>query len=186
MRFIFLGPPGAGKGTQAKLLSEKLGIAHISTGEMLRDAVRQGSEVGNRVKGIMDAGQLVSDQLMVELVQDRLQAKDCINGYILDGFPRTVAQAQALEVSLSSMGQKLSGVILFEVSGGDVQQRLLHRRTAEQRDDDAAKTQNERLRVYQSETAPLIDFYEKQGMLRRVSGAGSITEVQARVLSAVS
>lgn len=185
MRIVFLGPPGAGKGTQAKLLSEKLSIAHISTGEILREAVRQGTELGKRVKGIMDAGQLVPDQLIVEVIKDRLQADDCQKGYILDGFPRTVAQAEALDSALAIMKQKLSEVVLFEVSGGDVQKRLEHRREAEKRDDDAAKTQSERLKVYQAETAPLINFYESQGILKRVSGAGSVEEVGARVLSTI-
>lgn len=181
-RLIFLGAPGAGKGTQAKLLSEKFGLAHISTGEMLRAAVAEGSELGKKVASIMESGQLVPDALIVEIIKERISKPDCAKGYILDGFPRTVPQAQALDAML---GEQKVTVVLFEVTTEDVEKRLANRRSAENRADDSDEVQRERLRVYQEQTAPLIEFYEQRGMLVRVSGAGAIDEVQNRLLESI-
>ena len=177
MRIIFLGPPGAGKGTQAELLSKKKSLAHISTGAMLRAAVQEGSELGKRVQGIMESGHLVPDELMIEIIGDRVKKNDCKTGYILDGFPRTVAQAAALDQMLKMQGVKLDGVVSFDLTEEDVMKRLAHRRGAEARKDDDAEVQKERLRVYKTQTAPLIEYYEKAGALRRVESSGSIEQV---------
>ena len=174
---IFLGPPGAGKGTQAKQLSADKNFCHISTGEMLRAAVATGNELGMRVKSVLDAGQLVSDDLMIELVKVRLREKDCINGVILDGFPRTVVQAEALNKMLAATSEKVSAVIMFEVLEETVRERLSHRAQKEGRSDDSAEVQLERIRVYNTKTAPLIEYYKKSGQLKEVSAAGEIPEV---------
>ena len=184
MKLIFLGPPGAGKGTQAKLLSERMQFAHISTGEMLRRAVAEGTPLGRQVKEIMDAGQLVPDELMVRLIEERLSAADCRSGCILDGFPRTVPQAEALKRMLDKRQDSISAVVLFDVDESDVAKRLEHRRGAEARADDAQATQLERLRVYRQQTVPLITFYEKSGLLKRVDASGSVEEVYRRLLEA--
>ena len=178
MKLVFLGPPGAGKGTQAKLLAEKRAIAHISTGEMLRAAVAAGTPLGMQVKGILDAGQLVPDDVMISVIHARTAESDCAKGYILDGFPRTVPQAEALGSMLKSEGSTLSKVVLFDVSEADLSARLANRRGAEARADDDASVQLERLRVYHEKTAPLIDYYARVGELSRVSGAGSVEQVQ--------
>ena len=182
-RLIFLGAPGAGKGTQAKLLSDDKSLAHISTGEMLRAAVAEGSELGQKVASIMESGQLVPDEMIVEIIGERIQKPDCQNGYVLDGFPRTVPQAEALAAMLGSAEAK---VILFEVTMEDVEARLANRRSEENRADDSDDVQRERLRVYQEQTAPLISFYEERGDLIKVSGAGSIEEVYQRLLQAMA
>lgn len=183
MKVVFLGPPGAGKGTQAKLLAEGQGIAHISTGEMLRAEVGGGSELGKRVKGIMEAGQLVPDDLIVDIIGERVKKSDCAKGYILDGFPRTIPQAKALSEMLKKNQSKLDAVVSFEVSEQDILDRLAHRRGAEARADDNAATQLERLRVYREQTEPLIKFYADLGMLKTVNAAASIEEVYQRLES---
>ena len=177
MKLVFLGPPGAGKGTQAKLLSEKAGIAHISTGDMLRAEIEKGSELGRTVKDLMDAGQLVSDELMLEVIRERLAAPDCKNGFILDGFPRTSPQAEALSAMFKSAGAKLDTVCLFDLSEEELGARLENRRGEEARVDDNAEVQKERLRVYQEKTAPLIDYYKELGSLKTIPSSGSIEEV---------
>jgi adenylate kinase len=187
MKLVFLGPPGAGKGTQAKVLSEKRRLCHISTGDILRAAVAEGSELGQQVKGILDAGKLVSDELIIELIRERVKLPDCQAGYILDGFPRTVAQAEALDEMLARSGEKLDGVILFEITEEALKARLAHRRAAENRADDEEETQMARLRVYQEQTAPLITFYEKRGgLLKRIDATVSIEVVSARLDSTLS
>ena len=184
-KLVFLGAPGAGKGTQAKLLKEAKSIAHISTGDMLRAAVAEGSELGKQVEEIMNSGALVPDALMVDIISERISKEDCKNGYILDGFPRTVPQAEALAEMLSKRSEELSQVVLFDVSDQDIQLRLENRRAEEGRDDDSLDVQLERLRVYKEQTAPLIEFYENLGLLKRVSGAGAVEEVQSRLLESV-
>jgi len=185
MKVVFLGPPGAGKGTQAKLLAESEQIAHISTGEMLRAAVEEGSELGKRVKGIMESGHLVPDELIVDIIGERVKKPDCKNGYILDGFPRTIPQARALEEMLKKNKSALDAVVSFEVSEQDILDRLEHRRGAEARADDSAKTQLERLRVYREQTEPLIKFYADLGNLKSVNAAADIAEVNKRLLTAL-
>jgi adenylate kinase len=185
MRVVFLGPPGAGKGTQAKKLGESAGLAHISTGEMLRAAVQEGSDLGNKVKGIMDAGQLVPDELIVEIIRARIAKADCASGYILDGFPRTVRQAEALSAMLQQQGTKLDAIVSFELSEQALMDRLANRRGTEARADDDINVQRERLRVYQQQTAPLIDYYAARGTLRPVDASGDIEQVYQHLLQAV-
>ncbi len=186
MKLIFLGPPGAGKGTQAKILAEKHGLAHISTGEMLRQAVAAGTKLGKQVKEVMDSGQLVPDELIIDLIRERISGDDCKKGYILDGFPRTLPQGKAFDTMLAERGEELSAVVYFHVPSGDLSNRLMHRRSAESRADDMADTQAERLKVYLEQTEPLIDFFENQGVLIRVDGSGSIDEVQSELEEALA
>ena len=185
MRMVFLGAPGAGKGTQAQIFAADKGVAHISTGAMLRDAVSQGTELGKKVQPIIESGNLVPDDLMVALIAERIDQKDCVQGYILDGFPRTVVQAEALDKMLKTRGEALTDVVLFEVTEEAVLKRLEGRRSAEARADDNAAVQMERLRIYKQKTAPLIDYYQKSGQLITVNGDADIDEVQKRLISAV-
>jgi len=180
---IFLGPPGAGKGTQAKKLCAEMGYAHVSTGEMFRAAIASDTDLGRSVKEILDAGKLVPDELTVSIVHARLEEKDCNKGVVLDGFPRTVPQAIALEGMLAETGEILSDVVMFDVAENTVRDRLSSRAKAEGRSDDSEEVQLERIRVYRTQTAPLLDFYENSGRLKRVSAHGSIDEVYAALKS---
>ena len=181
MRIIFLGPPGSGKGTQAKLLSDRLGVPAISTGEILREAVRLGTPLGLRAKAIMEAGELVSDDLMISLIQDRLARPDASRGFILDGFPRTAQQALALEQLLSGNGQALSSVVNLSVPDAVVVDRLHGRAVEQGRLDDRPETILERLRVYQEKTEPLVDFYRGRRLLNDVSGTGDVAAISDRI-----
>lgn len=212
MRLILLGPPGAGKGTQAKLLVERLKIPQVSTGDMLRAAVKAGSPLGQEAKQYMDRGALVPDAVIIALVRERLRQPDCAPGYILDGFPRTVAQAEALERTLASLGSSLDGVLSLEVPTEELVQRIAGRRTCRncgamyhvrfspsrtdgrcdacggptyQRDDDREGTVRQRLEVYAKQTAPLVHFYEGRGLLRRVPGTGEVPEIFRRITAAL-
>ncbi len=208
MRTVLLGPPGAGKGTQAKLLSERLGVPQISTGDMLRAAVNNGSPLGREAKALMDRGALVPDGVIIGLMRERLQSSDCTRGYILDGFPRTVAQAEALEAMLADLRTRVDHVLLLDVPTEELVVRLAGRRTCRQcgamshvrfsqtkregicdacggetyqRDDDREDTVRRRLDVYADQTAPLVQFYEGRGLLRRVAGTGDIAEISSRM-----
>jgi adenylate kinase len=208
MRLILLGPPGAGKGTQAKLLVDKLGIPQVSTGDMLRAAVKAGTPLGREAKQYMDRGALVPDAVIIGLVRERLQQKDCARGYILDGFPRTVAQAEALGKTLTELRASLDHVVSLEVPTEDLVLRIAGRRTCRncgamyhvrfspskadgrcdacggdtyQREDDREETVRRRLQVYIDQTAPLIDFYAARGLLRQVEGTGEIAEIFQRI-----
>jgi|KBSMisStaDraftv2_1062788.scaffolds.fasta_scaffold48337_2 adenylate kinase len=181
MRVVFLGPPGSGKGTQAKLLASRLGVPAISTGEILRAAVLERKPLGLQAKAIMDTGELVSDDLMVALIQERTQDADARGGFILDGFPRTIAQASALEAMLTATGQSLSGVLNLSVPEPLLVDRMAGRAAAESRSDDVPSTVRERLRVYREKTAPLVDYYRQRDLLADVDGVGSISEVSDRI-----
>lgn len=182
MRLILLGPPGAGKGTQGHQLHERYGIPEISTGDMLRAAVRDGTSLGAAAKGYMDRGALVPDEVIIGIVRDRLEQSDTYAGFILDGFPRTVAQAKALDRLLQESERPLDHVISIEVPDAELLQRLAGRRDMEGRQDDMDEAIRHRLEVYQRETAPLIDYYRQAGLLRPVPGVGTIEGIFERIL----
>jgi adenylate kinase len=181
MRVIFLGPPGSGKGTQAKLLSQRLGIPAISTGEILRAAVREGTPVGLQARAVMEAGELVSDDLMIALIRDRIGLPDASAGFILDGFPRTVEQAAALEKLLAGNGRSLSAVVNLSVPEAVLVDRLHGRSKDEGRSDDRPETILERLRVYHQKTEPLVGYYRGKGLLVDVDGMGDIAEIAEKL-----
>jgi len=208
MRIILLGPPGAGKGTQAQFIKERLGIPQISTGDMLRSAVASGSELGQRVKAVMDSGALVSDEIIIDLVKERITQPDCANGFLFDGFPRTIPQAQAMQAA----GVEIDAVVEIQVEDEELVRRITGRRvhpdsgrvyhiefnppqqpdkddvTGEpliQREDDTEETVRERLAVYNEQTAPLIEFYSAmtgQGLnYIRVDGKGAVQDIQKAI-----
>jgi len=185
MRILLLGPPGSGKGTQGKLLSERLGVPAISTGDILRQAVKDGSALGQKAQAIMATGELVPDDLIVNLIRERIAREDSVAGFILDGFPRTVAQAEALETMLSGNGDGLSAVLNFSVPEPELVERMLQRAKAEGREDDRPETIRERLRVYREKTEPLIGYYRKKNLVAEVAGVGTIPEITARVDNAL-
>jgi adenylate kinase len=208
MRVILIGPPGAGKGTQAARLVERLGVPHLSTGDMLRAAVRDGTELGREADGYMKRGELVPDRIVIGMAVERIGHADCARGFLLDGFPRTPAQAEALDRALAAAGAGIDAVVLIEVPDelilGRITGRLqdpqtgviyhklysppppeiLHRLV--QRKDDTEEACRARLEKYHSETAPVIPYYQERGLLRRVDGVGSPDEITARLLAALS
>jgi adenylate kinase len=186
LRVIFLGPPGSGKGTQAKLLARRLGVPAISTGDMLREAVRAGTPIGRRARAIMDAGELVPDDVVIDLVSERITAPDAREGFLLDGFPRTVEQANALDRLLEGNGAVLDGVINLLVPEKTLIERMLGRAAAEGRTDDRPETMAERLKVYGEKTAPLVEHYRARGILSDVDGSGEISRISDRIDRAVT
>mgnify|MGYP006070274763 FL=1 len=209
MRIIMLGAPGAGKGTQAKKIAEKYGIPHISTGDIFRANIKNGTELGAKAKEYMDKGLLVPDELVCDLVVDRIQQDDCKNGFILDGFPRTIPQAEALTNALSAIGQNMDFAIDVDVPDENIIHRMSGRRACVGcgatyhivynptkvenicdvcgeklilRDDDKPETVKKRLNVYHEQTQPLIDYYQTQGILRTVDGTKDMDEVFADIL----
>lgn len=210
MKLILLGPPGAGKGTQAKMLTDRFGIPQVSTGDILRAAVKEGTPMGVRAKSFMDAGGLVPDEVVIGIVQERLQRSDCLKGFILDGFPRTTAQAEALRQTLIQLGKELDKVVSLEVDVEALVVRLTGRRTCKdcgrgfhvqfdaprvegvcdscggvlvQRDDDREATIRHRLDVYAQQTAPLIAYYRNEGLLASVDGMLAMDAVQEALLA---
>jgi len=177
-RVVLLGPPGAGKGTQAQTLSERLGVPAISTGDMLREAVTEGSGLGQRVQGIMASGALVDDATMAEVVRERLGKPDARTGFLLDGYPRTLPQAETLEGILRDAGLSLVAVVLVEVPEDELVRRTLLRGRA----DDQEEVVRERLRVYRDKTAPLIGYYGGRGLLRQIDGNRPVEDVAAQML----
>jgi adenylate kinase len=176
-RIVLLGPPGAGKGTQAQLLAQRLGVPAISTGDMLRAAVAAGSELGARVQDVMASGGLVDDALMAEVVRERLTHGDTARGYLLDGYPRTLPQAETLAGILRDAGQELDAVLLVAVPEDELVRRTLSRGRA----DDQEEVIRERLRVYREKTEPLIGYYRERGLLREIDGNLSVEEVTSRM-----
>ena len=208
MRLILLGAPGAGKGTQSKRLVEKYGIPQISTGDILRAAVKDETKLGREAKSFMDKGELVPDTVVIGIIEERLRESDCKKGFILDGFPRTVVQADALEVTLTKMNQSIEHVLNIQVDDAELLKRLSGRRICKecgegyhveyspskkldicdkcsgelyQRDDDKEATISERLKVYGTQTSQLIDYYSKQGYLSAVEGVGGESDIFNRI-----
>ena len=183
MNVILLGPPGAGKGTQAQRLEERHGMKQLSTGDMLRALVASGSALGQKAKEIMDAGQLMPDELMVQMISDRIAQADCAGGFILDGFPRTVRQAEALDEMLAAQGMKLHAVIEMRVADEVLVDRINTRIAQSQtaRSDDNVETLKKRLDVYHGQTAPILPYYETQGRLITVDGMKSIDQVSEEI-----
>jgi adenylate kinase len=181
MNLILLGPPGAGKGTQGHRLSERYNIPEISTGAMLRSAVHKGTPLGREAKSYMDRGALVPDEVMIGIIRERLGQDDTERGFILDGFPRTVAQAEALSRLSEEQQRPIEHVISIAVPQEELLQRLAGRRQFEGRQDDTDEAIRYRLEVYERETAPLIDYYRRQGLLRCIVGVGTIDEIFQRV-----
>ncbi len=213
MRVIFLGPPGAGKGTQAKALAQEWGVPQIATGEMLRDAVKAGTPLGREAARIMESGALVPDDVMVGLIAERLRQPDAAAGFILDGFPRTITQAEALNRLLKDLGQSLDAVVYFDVPEAELLRRLTGRRLCRQcqtayhtvsappkrpgvcdrcggelyqRDDDSEATVQNRLSVYARQTAPLLDYYRGRGVLSTIKGDGAMLAIGAAIRRAVT
>jgi len=184
MNIILLGPPGAGKGTQAKLLEDTRGMKQLSTGDMLRAEIAAQSPLGQRVKAIMDAGQLVSDEIVIDMIASRIDQPDCARGFILDGFPRTVAQAEALDKMLAQKGRNLDAVVELAVDEGILLSRI-QKRAAENagnvRADDNEEALKKRLGVYRDQTAPIIPYYKNKGILRQVDGMAEINEVTSQI-----
>jgi adenylate kinase len=185
MRIVFLGAPGSGKGTQATRLKTELGLAHISTGDLLRAQVKAGTPLGIQAKAVMDRGHLVSDEIMLGMLEQRVAQDDAKPGFILDGYPRNLAQCKALEALLARIGQPLDCAILLAVPESLLFDRLAGRAKAEGRQDDDPATVRERLRVYQEQTAPIVEHFRDEGLLIEVDGVGSMDDVDARITGAV-
>jgi adenylate kinase len=211
-RVVLLGPPGAGKGTQAKLLQEEFGAVQISTGDILRQAVADKTALGGEAAAYISRGALVPDDLIVNLVAERLKEKDCARGFLLDGFPRTIPQAEGLDEILDKMGLRLNGVLSVQVPENILIERLAGRRTCRQcgalthvafntpktagvcdrcggelyqREDDKEETVAHRLEVYRAQTAPLVDYYQKRSLVRVIDGVGEIGVIRARIIEAL-
>jgi adenylate kinase len=181
MRIVLLGAPGSGKGTQAALMVEELKLPHISTGELLRAAVKAGTELGLQAKAVMDRGELVSDDIMLGLIEERLGQADAGDGFILDGYPRNLAQAEALDTLLERLEQPVDEALQIDVDVEMVVARIAKRAAEEGRSDDSEEVVRNRMKVYESQTAPVVDYYAQKGLLSRVLGVGTIDEVFQRI-----
>jgi adenylate kinase len=213
LNLVLLGPPGAGKGTQAERIREEFGLAHIATGDILREAVRNGSELGAEARRYMDAGDLVPDEVIIGIIVERLQEDDARDGFLLDGFPRTVVQAEALDETLDEHGRAITAAICIEVGDEEIVRRVSGRRVSPQtgrvyhlefnppqvdgrcdedgseliqREDDQPETVRKRLEVYREMTAPVERYYEERGLLHRIDGGASPTEVHDHVRAAIA
>ena len=182
MRIVLLGAPGSGKGTQAGMLKDRLGIPHVSTGELLRAAVRDGTPLGQQARAIMERGELVPDDVMLGMLRERLGQDDCRGGFILDGYPRNLSQAEALDRLLAELRQPIDEAVQIEVDHDCIIKRLSRRAEEEGRADDTAETVARRLDVYEEQTAPVVRYYADQDKLSQVYGVGTLEEVFERIL----
>jgi adenylate kinase len=182
MRIVLLGPPGAGKGTQAARVACRFGAPHIATGDIFRANVAEGTELGRAAQEYMDVGDLVPDELVIAMVMERLGEDDCEAGFVLDGFPRTVNQAEALDRQLADLGAPLHAVLCFEAAEEELLRRLAGRAAAQHRADDVEQTIRHRLEVFASKTRPLIDYYRHRRLLTMVDGVGRVEDVTVRIL----
>lgn len=185
MRLILMGPPGAGKGTQAKVISARLGVPAISTGDIFRANVSEGTPLGVEAKRYMDLGDYVPDEVTNAMVRDRISQDDAVEGFLLDGYPRTVAQVEELDSMLADSGASLDAVVVLTVVDEELVQRLLHRAETEGRTDDTEEVVRHRQDVYNQQTAPLIAVYAERGMLVEVDGMGTVDEVSGRIFTAL-
>jgi adenylate kinase len=186
MRIVLLGPPGSGKGTQAAMLVEHLGVPHISTGALLREAAKKGTELGLQAKAITDKGELVSDDIVLGMLEEKLNQPDVKPGFILDGFPRNLAQAESLGKLLERLDMPADEAILIDVDAEQIIKRIAKRAKKEGRADDTEETVRNRIRIYEERTAPVADFYAERGLLTRVWGDGAIDEIHQRILSVLN
>ncbi len=213
LNLILLGPPGAGKGTQAERIREDFDLAYIATGDMLRQAVTDGSDLGARAKAFMDAGELVPDDVIIGVIIERVQGDDARDGFLLDGFPRTIGQADALSHALDDLGRQLTGVLLIDAPAEEIVRRISGRRVSAtsgrvyhlefdppaaegicdadgseliQREDDQPETVRKRLEVYEAQTAPLVAYYEEQGLLHRIDGTATPGEVHDHIRASIA
>ena len=185
MNIILIGPPGAGKGTQAVFIEEEFGLKQLSTGDMCRATMKEDTDLGRKVREIVEAGDLVPDDIMVQMISERIVSPDCVNGVILDGFPRTVPQAEALKKMLDNNKLKIDHVLYFSVDSKILLERIRNRIAetppAERRKDDNEETLNHRLKVYEDQTAPLLPFYKKHGVLSTIDGMLPVEEVSLKL-----
>lgn len=182
--YLLFGPPGAGKGTQATAMAEKFGLCHTSTGDLLRAEIAAGTPLGVQAKSLIDAGELVPDEVVEGMIEGRFETASGFNGFLLDGFPRTIAQAEALDALLERRGESLTGVVSIMIPDAMIFDRIRHRASIEGRADDASdETISNRIRTYHDKTEPLIDFYRKVGKYHEIDGTGTIDQVRERIFS---
>ncbi len=185
MNLILLGPPGSGKGTQGGILSQRTGLLRVSTGDLLRDAVKQRSELGLKAKGFMDRGELVPDEIILGLLEDVLSRPEARGGVVMDGFPRTVAQAEKVDQLLEAREARVDRVLLLEVPEEELWRRIAGRAKEEDRSDDTPEAFRRRVAVYREQTAPLIDYYRRRGILIEIDGVGTLEQIARRIEEAL-
>ena len=185
LNIVIFGPPGSGKGTQSSKIIQKYGLYHLSTGDMLRAEIAAESEIGLKLKGMISRGELVPDEVVIDMIGNKINEAEDVNGFIFDGFPRTVKQAESLDALLESNGMAISMMINLDVDNKELIGRLLKRAEAEGRADDNLETIQNRIQVYENQTSPLIDYFEKQGKARPVNGLGTVDDIFNRIVEVI-